>query len=73
MPRHKTDNFEENALRHIIIRLMEQNGQDRSVCGMCDKIGPTVIHHTKYDGATIYDLIFVCQKCNTQPENKHLT
>src|SRR5215204_4884884 len=31
------------------------------------------LHHTKYEGATYYDLRIVCTKCNNAPENcRHL-
>jgi 5-methylcytosine-specific restriction endonuclease McrA len=46
--------------------------------GKCEDCGNALareaakIHHTKYEGATIYDLQIVCQKCNTATRNRGL-
>lgn len=40
-------------------------------CGISSK-KKLVIHHNKYDGATMKDLRIICQRCNTQPENRLL-
>ena len=55
--------------------MWKRQGKDYSKCELCSKDlaeGQGSIHHTKYDGATLKDLRWVCQKCNTQPENKNL-
>jgi hypothetical protein len=41
------------------------------MCGAKPESG-CQIHHTKYDGATIYDLMYVCQHCNVLGENRGL-
>ncbi len=62
-------------LRPYIIALMEDEGRDFDHCEICGKHIPNNrydIHHTKYEGATYYDLRIVCRKCNTAPENRFL-
>lgn len=59
-------------LRPYIIALMEYEGRDFSKCEYCSKYIPNnryEIHHTKYDGATYYDLMIVCASCNRIPVN----
>ncbi len=58
----------------MIIILLKRIGKSFDRCEQCyrELHGKFVLHHTKYDGATIYDLEIVCQRCNTQPENKGL-
>lgn len=62
-------------LRPYILFLMEQEGRDFTECELCgDDIegGQFEIHHTKYDGATYYDLRIVCKSCNRKAENLFL-
>lgn len=62
-------------LRWIIRAMMKQEGRDFTQCELCPaKIpqGKHNIHHTKYEGATYYDLRIVCAKCNNAPENRYL-
>ena len=62
-------------VRHYIISIFEEQGRDFNVCEQCGKImddNEFVFHHTKYSGATIYDLQIVCVKCNAAPRNKYL-
>jgi len=39
-------------------------GWDRSMCQLCGHRGITELHHTKYDGCTLYDIRIVCRSCN---------
>lgn len=58
-----------------VIALMEQEGRDFFICELCDTDipeGEFEIHHTKYEGATYYDLRIVCRRCNRLPENRLL-
>lgn len=62
----------EPMFKEIVLQLMtEYRGLDPYTCMQCKR--PQVkrcdIHHTKYDGATLYDLEFVCRRCNTSPRN----
>ena len=48
-------------------------GKDLEHCELCGKaMKKPHIHHTKYDDATLYDLVIACQRCNTQPHNRFL-
>jgi hypothetical protein len=62
-------------LRPYVVGLMELEGRDFEHCELCTSVIPPNkydIHHTKYDGATYYDLMIVCRKCNTAQENRFL-
>jgi hypothetical protein len=60
------------SLRPYILFLMTRDGRDFTVCELCeDDIDEETfeIHHTRYDGATYYDLRIVCTSCNRKAEN----
>ena len=61
----------DNYLRLIIIAMMKQEGRSFENCELCGAPtnGRPEIHHTKYDGATYYDLRITCSKCNHAPIN----
>lgn len=49
-------------------------GKDSTTCEICEdkpKRG-CVVHHTKYEGVTVYDLMYICTSCNLARENKGL-
>lgn len=50
--------------------LTETLNKDPSVCGLCGEKCKTMIHHTKYDGATLYDLLLICNSCNNLKANR---
>ena len=58
----------------ILVRqiMVGRLGKDPNICELCGKTGKMDIHHRKYDGATLYDLVFACRSCNLLPENKGL-
>ena len=59
-------------LRPYVIALMKREGRDFTICELCKSDSPENrydIHHTRYDGATYYDLRIVCRKCNHALEN----
>lgn len=63
-----------HSIREYVVFLMEQEGRitDNTICEYCLEPCPGnkwEIHHTKYEGATYYDLMVVCRKCNRAPEN----
>ena len=76
MPRIESDSRAvqyRGMLGYTVRRLMiDQLGKNPKICEFCGKRGRTVIHHKKYNGATLYDLAFVCSKCNNQTENRNL-
>lgn len=65
----------DRTFRHLVWQLMvTELGLDPNTCQFCEVEVPhgCDIHHTKYEGATIFDLRFVCRRCNLQPENMGL-
>jgi 5-methylcytosine-specific restriction endonuclease McrA len=76
MPRLATDQralTNTGMLGYSIRQLMiHRLGKDPNLCELCGKVGKMDIHHAKYDGATLYDLVFACRRCNTQAENRGL-
>lgn len=68
-------NSVENQISHLrpyILHLMTKEGRDFTQCELCPASipeGEYEIHHTKYEGATYYDLRIVCSPCNHKPEN----
>lgn len=61
-------------LRDIVTRLMVEQGRNPKICDLCrmPQLKPCDIHHTKYEGAKVEDLRFVCRRCNLAPDNKGL-
>ena len=61
-------------MRRHVIACMIMLGKDPHTCEICKEIQdtPCDIHHTKYEGATVYDLQFVCRSCNLSWANKGL-
>ena len=74
MPRiFRVDDDRETKL--LIREILKKQGRDFTKCEMCKKDmseEKSQLHHTKYEGATMQDLMIVCAKCNTQTENKYL-
>jgi hypothetical protein len=62
-------------LRWIILAMMKREGRNFTQCELCTvriPKGHHEIHHTKYEGATYYDLRIVCRSCNKLPTNMNL-
>lgn len=57
-----------------VLEAMRRMGKDRYRCEVCLDPVPRgcMVHHTKYQGATAYDLMFVCGSCNQSRVNKGL-
>lgn len=58
--------------RNLLANMMVRDGRNLEECEQCfSEIpeGKYQLHHTKYEGATYYDLQIVCQRCNLQTEN----
>jgi hypothetical protein len=61
--------------RPIIDQLLQSvRGLDPYFCVGCrqEQVKKCDIHHTKYEGATLYDLQYLCHPCNTKAENRGL-
>ena len=63
------DNGEPIFKDYIRYCLIEHRKLDPNLCAQCGKTGKMDVHHTKYEGATLYDLEFVCRRCNLAPRN----
>ena len=72
MPRLRED-WLNSEIRKYVIPVMMSRGHDPSHCELCGVVleNPT-IHHKKYDGATVEDLVFACMRCQNKPLNKGL-
>lgn len=64
-----------SSFKDIVIQLMIQRGDNPYKCALCDKVSEKrmTVHHTKYEGATLADLVFACMRCQLQFENRGLT
>jgi hypothetical protein len=60
-----------SVFRDIVVQLMIELGHNPKICHFCRKPSykPLGIHHLRYQGATIRDLVFCCQKCNLRSDN----
>jgi hypothetical protein len=68
----------ENQLSHlrpIILAMMRREGRNFKWCelGHHPLKGRLTLHHTKYEGATYYDLQIACYSCQMKAENKNLS
>ena len=54
------------------LKVLLKDRLDKGVCELCKKSAILKIHHTKYDGATLKDLLAICSSCNNKKENKYL-
>lgn len=73
MPRLDIDNYGSGLMIDYIYECFRRLGKDLKTCEQCGITDKKLdIHHTKYDGATVYDLQLLCHKCNTQPANRYL-
>jgi hypothetical protein len=59
--------------KYIKVILNDQN-VDFTKCSYCGNEikNNKKLHHTKYDGATIYDIKILCHSCNLKKENRNL-
>jgi hypothetical protein len=61
----------ETGQYHVLF-LMKRDGRNFNQCELCPAAipeGEYEIHHTKYEGATYFDLWIVCRTCNRNSEN----
>lgn len=62
----------DNSFHRLILSMMKLEGRNFEQCELCPTSipkGKFSLHHTRYEGATYYDLRIVCQKCNHAPAN----
>lgn len=61
-------------IRPHIVECMRRLGKDPYICEICgeQQVKRCEIHHTKYAGATLYDLQYVCGSCNRARVNMGL-
>lgn len=77
-PMRKGSNSLENnispSFMPYVHECLERLGKDRFTCELCLEPVPKGcnVHHTKYQGATVYDLMYICTSCNLSRENKGL-
>lgn len=79
MPRQVIDQL--GGLEVYIIPILKSRGRKFNKCEECGKKLPKKLsngkrgfelHHTKYEGATINDLMIVCHGCNALTKNRGL-
>lgn len=63
------------SFKPYVIEALRLLGKNPYICEICLESVPKgcVIHHTKYEGATVYDLMYICMSCNLSRENKGLS
>lgn len=67
------DDKARSTLRPYIMECFRRMGKDLNKCEQCGSTEKKLdIHHTKYDGATVYDLQLVCRSCNLSLDNLSL-
>ena len=67
---HRDD---QSDITKYIKAILKSQGRDFSKCELCGaKLKKPVIHHTKYEGATMNDIQIICQSCNLKKENTGL-
>jgi hypothetical protein len=61
-------------MSYIIWAMIRRDGRDPAFCelGNHPLVGRPTLHHTKYEGATYYDLLIACYSCQLKKENKLL-
>lgn len=64
----------DTQFRDIVRQLMIERGDDPYLCSLCGVLSEKrmTIHHTKYDGATLSDLVFACMGCQQQFKSRGL-
>lgn len=71
--RLQIDDDTRETLRPEIMECFRRMGKSFTRCEQCgietDKLE---IHHTKYEGATVYDLQLLCRSCNLSGRNLYL-
>jgi len=66
----RTQQDNERYFYNLIRTILRNKGKDFNTCELCKKtMKKSYLHHTKYDGATLNDILIVCQSCNTKKEN----
>lgn len=63
-----------HSVRPYVDYCLQQLGLDPYYCMICEEFQESrcLIHHTKYQDATIYDLVYACASCNNSRANRGL-
>lgn len=78
-PAPKGNLSKENAIQPAfmpyVVEALRRLGKNPYICELCDDPVPKgcIVHHTKYEGATVYDLMYICTSCNLSRANKGLS
>ncbi len=71
--RQQIDDDARSEMRMYFFECFRRMGKDLNKCEQCGVTDKKLdIHHTKYDGATVYDLQLVCRSCNLTGVNRSL-
>jgi hypothetical protein len=62
-------------MRPYVEECLRRLGKDPFLCETCEEyqLKKCDIHHTRYEGATIYDLAYACRSCNRARANVGLS
>ncbi|BAH33192.1 hypothetical protein [Rhodococcus erythropolis] len=71
---NSVENWLDPTIRVYVVECMSRLGKNPYQCELfLDHVSKGCqIHHTKYAGATVYDLMYICSSCNLSRENKGL-
>lgn len=61
-----------NPLRVYLRTLLTAQGRKFDKCELCGSSRNIMLHHKRYNGATLADIVIVCAKCNLAKSNKGL-
>jgi 5-methylcytosine-specific restriction endonuclease McrA len=61
-----------DLVKQLMVSKLNKDPHTCEECGKHTSSKRMYMHHTKYVGATLYDLMFVCQSCNTLAKNRNL-
>jgi hypothetical protein len=58
-----------------VVECLRRLGKDPFWCECCEEkqAKRCIVHHTRYEGATIDDMAYVCSSCNNSRENRGLS
>src|SRR5918911_3820091 len=59
-----------SQFKDIVLQMMIDRGDNPKLCALCGKKSDKqmTIHHTRYAGATLADLVFACGSCQNKGE-----
>ena len=73
MPRLEQDHLMVDPFTEYVKECLIRIGKRFDRCEYCNNSDSRLtMHHTVYDGATVYDIDIICYKCNLSEENLRL-